>query len=173
MFITHRLIVDSGYAAARARLARFVDTGGLAVVAHDSYEGVITRLIKVGPAGDVPGVSKLVQVRFVGPVERGGATTIWLHWEATGAAGGLFPALDADLVLLAKEQEQTQLRLNGYYRPPLGRLGAGLDRAVMRHVASATARALLRRVAGALAEPRQEPIRHRDGGDRASNALVP
>ena len=172
MFITHRLIVDSGYAAARARLARFVDTGGLAVVAHDSYEGVITRLIKVGPAGDVPGVSKLVQVRFVGPVERGGATTIWLHWEATGAAGGLFPALDADLVLIAKEQEQTQLRLNGYYRPPLGRLGAGLDRAVMHRVASATARALLRRVAGALAEPRQEPIRHRDGGGRISNALV-
>lgn len=55
--------------------------GGLAVVAQDSYEGVITRVIRVGPAGEVPGASKLVQVRFVGPVERGGATTIWLHWR--------------------------------------------------------------------------------------------
>lgn len=163
MFITHRLIVDAGYAAARARLARFIDTGGLAVAAQDSYEGLITRVIRVGPAGDVPGASKLVQVRFVGPVERGGATTIWLHWEATGAAGGLFPALDADLILMAKGQEQTQLRLDGYYRPPLGRLGAGLDRAVMHRVASATARALLRSAADALAEPGQGPIGHREG----------
>jgi len=173
MFITHRLIVDSGYAAARARLARFVDTGGLAVVAQDSYQGVITRLIKVGPAGDIPGVSKLVQVRFVGPVERGGATTIWLHWEATGAAGGLFPALDADLILMAKGQEQTQLRLHGYYRPPLGRLGASLDRAVMHHVALATARAMLHRVADALAEPGPRPTRPQEGTGRISTALVP
>jgi hypothetical protein len=172
MFITDRLIVDSAYPAARARLARFVDTGSLAVVAQDSYQGVITRVIRVGPAGDVPGVSKLVQVRFVGPVERGGATTIWLHWEATGAAGGLFPTLDADLTLMAKGQEHAQLRLHGYYRPPLGRLGAGLDRAVMHRVASATVRALLHRVAGALAEPGQEPIRHQEDTGPVSIALA-
>jgi len=172
MFIAHRLIVDSGFADARARLVRFVDTGGLAVVAQDSYQGVITRVIRVGPAGDVPGASKLVQVRFEGPVERGGAMTIWLHWEATGAAGGLFPALDADLILMAKGQEQTQLRLHGYYRPPLGRLGAGLDRAVMHRVASATVRALLQSVAGALAEPGQGSIRHREGTGRISIAPV-
>jgi len=172
MFITHRLIVNSPYAAARARLARFVDTGGLAVVAQDSYQGVITRVIRVGPAGDVPGVSKLVQVRFVGPVERGGATTIWLHWEATGAAGGLFPALDADLILMAKGQERTQLRLHGYYRPPLGRLGAGLDRAVMYRVASATVHALLHRVAGALAEPGQGAVRHPEGAGPIPVVLV-
>jgi len=172
MFITHRLIVDSAYAAARARLARFVDTGGLAVVAQDSYQGVITRVIRVGPAGDVPGASKLVQVRFVGPVERGGAMTIWLHWEATGAASGLFPALDADLILMAKGQEHTQLRLHGYYRPPLGRLGAGLDRAVMHRVASATVRALLHRVARALAEPGQGPLRHQEGAGPIPVALA-
>jgi hypothetical protein len=163
MFITHRLIVDAGYAAARARLAQFVDTGGMAIVAQDSYQGVITRVIRVGPAGEVPGASKLVKVRFVGPVERGGATTIWLHWEATGAASGLFPALDADLTLMAKGQEQSQLRLDGYYRPPLGRLGAGLDRAIMHRVASATVRALLHSAADALAEPGQGPIRHQEG----------
>jgi hypothetical protein len=172
MFIADRLTVDAGYAAARARLVRFVDTGGLAVVAQDSYQGVITRVIRVGPAGEVPGVSKLVQVRFVGPVERGGAMTIWLHWQAAGAAGGLFPALDADLILMAKGHEQAQLRLHGYYRPPLGRLGAGLDRAVMHRVASATVRALLHRVAGALAEPGPGPIRHQEGTGRISAAPV-
>jgi len=81
MFITHRLTVDAVYAAARARLAPCVDTGRLAVVAHDSYQGVMTREIRVGPAGDVPGASKMVQVRFLGPVERGGATTIWLVYR--------------------------------------------------------------------------------------------
>jgi hypothetical protein len=50
--------------------------GGLAVGAHDSYEGAVTRLLRVGPAGDVPGVSKLVRVRFVGPVERGGLSPV-------------------------------------------------------------------------------------------------
>jgi len=171
MFITQSLIVDSGYAAARARLARLVDSGGMAVVAHDSYEGVVTHLIRVGPAGDVPVASKLVQVRLVGPVERGGAMTIWLHWEATGAAAGLFPALDADLTLMAKGKEQTQLRLHGYYRPPLGRLGAGLDRAVMHRVASATARALLHSIADALTEPEQGLIRHQQDTGRTSTAL--
>jgi hypothetical protein len=36
---------------------------------------------------------------------------------------------------------------------PLGRLGAGLDRAVLHHVADATIRALLRHLADALTRP--------------------
>lgn len=71
---------------------------------------------------------------------------------------------------MAKGQEQTQLRLHGYYRPPLGRLGAGLNRAVMHRVASATARALLHSVADALAEPGQGPIRHQEGTGHISAA---
>jgi len=73
---------------------------------------------------------------------------------------------------VAKGQEQTQLRLHGHYRPPLGRLGADLDRAVMRRVASATARALLHSIASALAEPRQEPIGHQEGTGHISTAPV-
>jgi hypothetical protein len=76
------------------------------------------------------------------------------------------PAPATDRVLrysdAAKGQEQTQLRLDGYYRPPLGRLGAGLDRALMHRVASATARTL-RSVADALAEPGQGPNHHQEG----------
>jgi hypothetical protein len=45
--------------------------------------------------------------------------------------------------------------LNGCYRPPLGRLGTGLDRAVLHCVASATIGALLRSIAGEIAEPRR------------------
>ena len=128
MFITQKLIVDAGFAAARAQLAQFVDGGGLTVVSQDAYEGALTGLIRVGPFGDAPGVSKLVQVRLLGPVERGGAMTVWLRWEATGMAGSLFPALEADLILAAKGQDKTRVTLNGYYRPPFGRLGPAWTR---------------------------------------------
>jgi hypothetical protein len=157
MFITQKLIVDAGFAAARAQLAQFVDGGGLTVVSQDAYEGALTGLIRVGPFGGVPGVSKLVRVRLLGPVERGGTTTVWLRWEATGMAGSLFPALEADLILAAKGQDKTRVTLHGYYQPPFGRLGAGLDQAVMHRVASATIRALLHSVADALTSPEHVP----------------
>jgi hypothetical protein len=93
-------------------------------------------------------------VRLIGPVRRDGTTTVWLRWEATGPAGGLFPVLDADLQLRSEGLEKTRLTLNGCYRPPLGRLGSGLDRAVLRGIGAATIRALLRGIAHSLAEPR-------------------
>lgn len=157
MFITQQLIVEAGFAAARERLGRLVDGGGLTVASQDAYAGALASPIRVGPFGDVPGVSKLVQVRFIGPVKRDGVTTVWLRWEATGVARGLFPVLDADLMLTAEGTDKTRVILNGCYRPPLGRLGAGLDRAVMHRIASATIRALLHSVADTLASPQRVP----------------
>jgi len=130
MFTSQELIVDARFAAARPRLAHMVADGGLTGVSRDAYEGVLTRLIRVGPFGDAPGVSKQVQVRLIGPVQRDATTAVWLRWEATGPAGGLFPVLDADLLLRSDGLEKTRMTLNGCYRPPLGRLGADLDRAV-------------------------------------------
>jgi hypothetical protein len=157
MFITQKLIVEAGFAAARERLGRIVDGGGLTVASQDAYETALAGLIRVGPFGDIPGVSKLVRVRYIGPVKREGVTTVWLRWEATGAASGLFPVLDADLMLTAEGPEKSQVVLNGCYRPPFGRLGAGLDRALMHRVASATIRALLHSIAEALASPEYVP----------------
>jgi hypothetical protein len=157
VLVTRELVVDSGFAAARARLVRIMDGGGLDGGSRDAYEGALTRLIRVGPFGGIPGISKLVQVRFLGPVKRDGAKTIWLRWEATGPVSGLFPALDADLSLTAEGQDKTRITLAGSYRPPFGHLGAGLDRVIMRRVASATFSSLLRSVANVLAEPGQIP----------------
>ena len=50
-------------------------------------------------------------------------------------------------------EHSARLSLAGVYRPPLGALGAGLDRAVFHRVADATARSLLARVADALTRP--------------------
>ena len=163
MLVTRELIADTGFAAARRRLVRIVDGGGLDRVSRDAYEGALTRLIRVGPFGDVPGISKLVRVRFLRPVKRDSTRTIWLRWEATGLASGLFPALDADLSLAAEGQDKTRLTLKGSYRPPLGRLGVGLDRVFMHRVASATFSALLRSIADALAEPEQTPTGPQEG----------
>jgi hypothetical protein len=157
MFTSQELIVEVRFDAAREQLARMVADGGLTGVSRGAYEATLTRLIRVGPFGETPGVSKQVQVRLIGPVRRDGTTTVWLRWEATGPAGGLFPVLDADLQLRSEGLEKTRLTLNGCYRPPLGRLGSGLDRAALHRVAAATIRALLRGIADALAEPKHVP----------------
>jgi hypothetical protein len=157
MFITRNLIADAGFATARARLAQLIDRGHLTEVSRDAYEGALPSLMRVGPFGDAPGLSKLVQVRILGPVWRDSTWTVWLRWEATGVARGLFPVLDTDLMLMAEGADKTRVMLNGCYRPPLGRLGAGLDRAVLHPVASATIGALLRSIADELVEPERVP----------------
>ena len=162
MLITRELIVDIGFAAAGARLVRIMKGGGLDGASRDAYQGALTRLTRVGPFGDIPGISKLVQVRFLGPAQQDATRTIWLRWEATGPASGLFPALDADLRLAAEGRDKSRVTLKGYYRPPLGRLGAGLDRLFMHRVASATLSALLHSVADALTEPEHLPAHHQE-----------
>ena len=171
MFTSQELIVDARFAAARPRLAHMVADGGLTGVSRDAYEGVLTRLIRVGPFGDAPGVSKQVQVRLIGPVQRDATTAVWLRWEATGPAGGLFPVLDADLLLRSEGLEKTRMTLNGCYRPPLGRLGADLDRAVLHRVATATIRALLRGIADTLTEPMDVPTPYQEGASSTSVLL--
>jgi hypothetical protein len=100
-------------------------------------------------------------------------TTVWLRGEATGPAGGLFPVLDADLQLRPEGLEKARLTLNGCYRPPLGRVGSGLDRAVLHRVAAATIRALLRGIADILAEPGHMPGHYQKETGRTSALLPP
>ena len=177
MFTSQELTVEATLDAARERLARMVADGGLTGVSRGAYNGALTRLIRVGPFGEAPGVSKQVQVRLIGPVRRDGTTTVWLRWEATGPAGGLFPVLDADLQLRSEGLQKTRLTLNGCYRPPLGPLGTGLDRAVLHRIAAATIRALLRGIADTLAEPRHVPGplpgRYQEGSGSTSVPLSP
>lgn len=153
VFITRELTIDAAFGSAQARLMRIMDAGGLTGPSQAAYEGGLTRLIRVGPFGDTPGVSKLVQVRFLSPVRRGPTLTVPLRWVGTGPTGGLFPVLDADLILAADGEDRTRVALTGCYRPPLERLGASLDRVVLRRVATATIRALLRSVADSIASP--------------------
>lgn len=152
MFVVHEVTVGVPLAVATARLASLAAGDGLDGVSEAAYEGGLAML-RVGPLGSVRGLSKLVQVRFLEPVQRGATMTVPLRWEATGAAGELFPVLDADLILARDGGRRTLLALAGSYRPPFGKAGTVLDRAVMHRVAAATIRSLLGQVAQAIAHP--------------------
>jgi hypothetical protein len=157
VFAAHEVTVEAGFQVAAARLAHVVSLGALHGVSVDAYEGGLDATLRVGPFGQLPGLSKLVRVRALEPVRRGAALTVSLRWEATGAAGELFPVLDADLTLLPAGPDQSLVGLVGSYRPPLGRAGAILDRAIMSRIATATLSELLERIAIALAHPREQP----------------
>ncbi len=137
--------------AAPAVAAR-LRAGGSWLVSHveaASAEGEAIR-VRVGPGG--PGwLGKIVDVHLGRPEGIDEALVIPIAWEATGPAG-LFPRLEGELRLSALDPERAELALSGRYRPPLGRAGQVLDEALLSHVAGATVRAFLRRVARTLEE---------------------
>lgn len=157
MFVTEDLTIGTGSRAAQARFANLLHGSWLAETSEAACEGGVAGLLRVGPAGPV--VAKLVRVCILDPVYRGEVMTVGLRWEATGAAGSLFPVLDANISISPAGGDTARLTVAGSYRPPLGRLGAGLDRTILHKVAAATVRCLLQDVAEALISP--APAGHR------------
>jgi hypothetical protein len=150
MFVREELELEAGFDVAKARLADLMHDGSLHSASEGAYDSGVVALIRVGPLGDVPGVSKLVRVHFRELVTRQDSAVLTLRWEATGPGGSLFPALDADITVTPAGQQKSLLTLVGAYRPPLSGLGFGLDRAILGRVASATIRSLLSRLAAAI-----------------------
>ena len=151
MFVAQDLTIGTGFRAAQARFENLLHGNWLTETSRTACEGGAEGLLRVGPAGPV--AAKLVRACFLDPVYRGDVMTVGLRWEAAGAAGILFPVLDANISISPAGDESARLALAGSYRPPLGRLGAGLDRAIMHRVAAATVRCLLQSVAEALVSP--------------------
>jgi hypothetical protein len=150
VFIGTEIRLEVGLAAARARMADLADGGLLEGVSQHAYDAWTTGLARVGPLGATPGVSRLVQVHIRALEPHGDSATWAMRWQATGAAGSLFPALDADIRLSPAGQDATILAVSGVYRPPLGGLGAGLDRVVMNRIARASIRAFARQLGTAV-----------------------
>jgi hypothetical protein len=153
MFVGDEVRADISFAVATRRLADLAGTS-LISASHGAWSDGLAR---VGPAGSVPGLSKLVRVQFRDPVSRDGAVTLTLRWQATGALGGLFPVLDADITLIPDGEHATLIGLEGVYGPPGGVVGAGLNRAVLHRVATATVRSFLSRIAVAITDPVATP----------------
>jgi hypothetical protein len=150
MFLSDQRMLPISIAAARARLANLVHDGGLSGTSETAYQDGLNHLLWAGPFGNSPGLSRLVRVQFLDPVDRIDSVTTGMRWEAIGVTGGLFPALDANITLTAEGDQHTRMTLTGVYRPPFGTLGAGLDRALLHKVATATIHSLMTRLSGAL-----------------------
>ena len=159
MFVGHQVILNVGFGAARARLANLVHDDLLVIASQDAYGEAVSGLARVGPLGSAPGLSKLVQVQARDLVIGQGSAVLTLRWQATGPGGVLFPALDADIRLVFAGDRATVLRLDGAYRPPLGVAGAGVDRAVLHRVATATVRNFLGRIAETITDPAAAALR--------------
>jgi hypothetical protein len=114
-----------------------------------AVEDGLVFVMPVGPRG-ARGPSTEVMVRLLPGRFVGESLVIPLRWEVTGPAGALFPALDANLELGAVDPATSRLSVIGRYEPPLGRLGATMDRAGLSKIASATMTALLRELASQL-----------------------
>jgi hypothetical protein len=153
MFISEHRALGLSLGVAQVRLANLVRVGWLDGACDAAYERGVEHLLTVGPLGDLPGASRLVKVQFLEPLYRDGTMTVGLRWETMGHTAGLFPVLDADIVLSAEGGRHTRLALTGCYRPPFGALGAGLDKVLMRRVAAMTIGSLLTRLADALENP--------------------
>ena len=147
MFAGHETQLAMSYDSARSRLASLINAGSLTSVSEDVYGEGMTALLRVGPG---IGISRLVQVRFREMVSRGESSVLTFRWEAVGPGGGLFPALDADLTLRPQAADRCLLRVDGVYRPPLGGLGAAIDRAFLNRIAAATIREFVLRLATAV-----------------------
>jgi hypothetical protein len=153
MFVSEDVLVPVGYPVVLARLASILQGSGLRRSAQDAYHDGLVTVLRVGPA---PMLSRLVSVEFRDLVTHGDSSLLTLRWETAGGGGGLFPVLDADITITPVDDERTRLRLDGSYRPPLGAVGASLDRAVMHRVAAATIRSFVTDMSAALARPAEE-----------------
>ena len=150
MFVGDKMQMQVSAVDAAARLASLTGGSSLIRASHAAWDEGIAR---VGPAGPLPGLSKLVRVQFLPAVQRGAVTVLALRWEATGAGGRLFPVLDANITLLPDGEQATLLGLEGVYRPPAGVAGAWLDRTILHRVAAATIRSFLHRIADTISDP--------------------
>ena len=164
--------LEVSFNVAQARLANLARGSSLASASGQSYDEGITHLTRVGPLGTAPGISKLVQVQYRELVTHGDSAVLTLRWDVTGHGSGLFPALDADITLTPAGENATVLSVAGAYRPPLGSVGAGLDRAIMHRAATSTISSFINRIAEAIVHPAQARAHSREIG-AAEAAWIP
>lgn len=151
MFIGAEIRLEVGFNAAQARLANLAQAGPLHRASENANKWGADQA-QAGPLG-APMISRLVTVHFRHLATHEDSASWALRWEANGTKGALLPVLDADIMLTRAGEQATVLAVSGAYRPPLGSLGAGLDRAVMHLVAEATIRAFTRQIGAAIVNP--------------------
>ena len=104
-------------------------------------------------------LAKLVRATIDEPYVADRTTVLPMRWEAVGPTARFYPALEARIGLTPVEELTTVLSLLGSYRPPMGRLGAGLDRAALSRVATATIDTFVHELAAKLRAEAENGVR--------------
>ncbi len=143
MFIYYFVHLDRSFGEARAQLLEVLSgLDGMAAAAYREGEEIRAKL----RLGEYPAVAKVVRLEVGEPVGEDETMLLPIVWKATGTPG-LFPRMEAEVVLAELGPVLTQLSLRGSYRPPLGPLGRVLDRALLHRVAEASVKGFVDRVA--------------------------
>lgn len=133
--------VNRSYDRVRAALhqranALFQTATRAATARHDD----LASTLKVGIEGFEIGVDVHLKVFDVHdemvPATHSPVTRVRLGWEAARATA-LFPHMEATLSAWPLSSTETQIELDGAYRPPLGTLGKAMDALVMHRLAEA------------------------------------
>jgi len=151
MVIGDHVLLNVGFAAARARLGNLASGGLLLGASEHAYAETIT-----GPADATGSVAAAPQLAGVRPGDVTGTSRtaqLPVHWEVTTGDGALFPALDADLTLTPAGNQTTIFALTGVFRPPPGLADTGLEQEIVSWFATAAVGVFLARLASALVHP--------------------
>jgi hypothetical protein len=130
---------------ARAALDAALTDGGLIEESRRAAQEGVSFLMRVGPSGS-RGLAKQVLVEVLPFGWVGRKAVVPLRWRPTGAAGPLFPSLEANLTISEADHGSTSVSIVASYEPPLDLVGAGLDRILLSRAATATMTALLREI---------------------------
>jgi hypothetical protein len=146
-----RILLESGFRAARARLGTLARGGILLRASEVAYgEGIAVLVEEAGPPA---GLTRLAGAHLDALTGTGDCVHTALRWEAIAADGKLFTALDADLMMAPAGDRHTAIALAGAYRAQPGPAGADLDRAILRCCATVSVGSFLDHAACALAHP--------------------
>ncbi len=151
IFLSDAVEVEGSRVEVEHRLDRAgLDLLPLVGQATSSGESV---LMTVGPSVGEHLLGIPAEVRLGPCTTRGGCSSIPIRWEAA-AFDSIFPVLDGTLLICPLGMKSCQLAIEASYRPPLDRIGALIDRAVLHRVAEATVHEFLLRVGALLSLPR-------------------
>jgi hypothetical protein len=110
----------------------------------------LAATLHAGLAGISVGVDVRIRVKKIRDDEAVAGlwpvTTMELEWEADKTPA-LFPLMSAELCVSPVAGDETQLLLEGEYRPPLGAVGRAVDAVVGHRIAEAAVHRLLRDLA--------------------------
>lgn len=151
MFIEDFIDVDLPFARVGPLLAG-EPAGWLGACAERAEEEGADVVVRIGPGGLLAGARQRVRVQTGAPRPRADGLVVPLGWR-TIRLQMLFPSLEGDLEVAKLGEDRCRLTLSGQYNPPLGAVGATLDRRLLHRVAASTVRSFLQEVAAALTAP--------------------